>query len=70
MTHYKFLMPWFCPECKIHGRVYFNDGIDIMCVVDKVIENHKRMSPECQLWWSQLKLGEMNVQDTVKENVG
>jgi hypothetical protein len=71
MTSYKYKIHWYCPECKKSGRVFFDDGIDIWCVVDKIIGNHHRMSPDCILWWSYIKLGEQqDVQDTIKENSG
>jgi hypothetical protein len=70
MTTYKFHLPWYCPECKIHGRVYFNDGIDIWLIMDKISENHRKASPTCTIWWSYIKIGEQNdtVSDTVKSN--
>lgn len=64
MTIYKFHLPWFCPECKAYGRVYFNDGIDIWLVMDKVADNHKRASPDCLIWWSNIKLGEQDVSNS------
>lgn len=70
MGTYKFIFPWCCPECGEHGRVYFNDGIDIWLVIDKITKNHSKASPECTIWWSYLKAGEQHIQDSVKTNAG
>ena len=63
MTEYKYRLPWHCPECKQRGNVWFNDGVDMWCIMDKIAQNHHKISPECELWWSFIKIGETN--DTV-----
>jgi len=60
MTLYKYKIPWFCPKCKQSGNVYFLNGIGIWLVMDKIADNHKKASPTCLIWWSDIKLGEQD----------
>jgi hypothetical protein len=63
MANPKYWFPWHCPYCHISGSVYFDDNIDVWLVIQKVTENHKKLSPACEIWWSYIKTGEENVPD-------
>ena len=63
---YKYRLPWYCPECKETGNIYFDDEIDIWLPIQKIAENHEKASPHCELWWAHIKIGEKN--DTVSNS--
>jgi len=39
---------WICEKCKRSGKVsYTKDEADVMSVVHKIGDDHKRVSPNC-----------------------
>ena len=39
---------WVCGRCKKEGEVTFKKGTDVMSVVHKIGDNHRRVSPRCE----------------------
>jgi len=68
MLKNKYWFPWHCPECNTTGNIFFDDNVDIWLVIQKIAENHKRTSPMCECWWSFLKSGIPDVQNTITKD--
>ncbi len=38
---------WTCDKCGVNGIVYVWVGQDVMSVVNRIRDQHKELSPEC-----------------------
>ncbi len=65
---FKFNLPWQCPECKAKGLLGFDDGSDVGLIGMSIEIQHRKKSPNCSCWYSQIKIGWGQSVDTLSNN--